>query len=268
MGECLSKCQNRELDDDKNNQNKSSYQLPVNDISKMKPSIIQSNNNTKRKVNKRFTTPNKAVKFKLEGDIIVVSPYVKKDILNFEEITDDNKNENDDKYNEYKSLDSNISGLNGEEEQLQNKDKKNDEINIDNKNPEISDIKDQLINNPYNKLNKDNKEEDLNKEYNNINEDGGNNKENQNNMKENYEKEVKKEEIKDTNIEDKNVIEEHIEKEKSEEKKNLENEKENQKNEGNIEKQRNEKIDKEIIQKGGKKEEEDEEEEEEEEDDE
>ena len=264
MGECLSKCQNRELDDDKNNQNKSSYQLPVNDISKMKPSIIQSNNNTKRKVNKRFTTPNKAVKFKLEGDIIVVSPYVKKDILNFEEITDDNKNENDDKYNEYKSLDSNISGLNGEEEQLQNKDKKNDEINIDNKNPEISDIKDQLINNPYNKLNKDNKEEDLNKEYNNINEDGGNNKENQNNMKENYEKE----EIKDTNIEDKNVIEEHIEKEKSEEKKNLENEKENQKNEGNIEKQINEKIDKEIIQKGEKKEEEDEEEEEEEDDDE
>ena len=113
MGECLSICTTKYLGDENINKiNKSQFQLPVDDISK----LINSNIPHKRKAKRRNTAPIKPVKFKLEIGLVSRSSKSKKEIFNFEEIIDGNGNKKIGKSR--KSLDSlYMSDLDDEEKQ-------------------------------------------------------------------------------------------------------------------------------------------------------
>ena len=109
MGECASLCHNRnqEEDDIKNNNNN---KLPVSDLSNLNTSKKDTDKDEINKKNSQLS-----VKFNVE------EKEKEENKLNFEEITDDKKNEKSDSNSDDDNLDENVSGLKYEDESENNK---------------------------------------------------------------------------------------------------------------------------------------------------
>ena len=227
MGECMSLCNTRGLESEgiKDNRN---FQLPINDLEILKPpSLVEKKNTTeeKKELNKQRTP--RLVKFTMDEKENPSKSNQKDPCLNFEEVTDDIKNEKSDgeKLNEEQD----ISGLKYEEEE---KDKKIEEINTDiPAKPEKSWglLSDKLISNKISKLKdlEDSDEEDTKKE------DKKEDNNNENNMENNEkDKEIKNnDEIKKNEENKKNENNLEIKDEKKDEQKNDEKKEENEEEE-------------------------------------
>ena len=226
----MSLCNTKKLEEDDDVKTTTNVQLPINDLSLLKPSNLKENTPGKTKKNKSRTP--KVVKFKIDQDKDS-NQFQKKDsasVLHFFEITDDNRIEKteDDKTNEDKSLDSSISGLKYESEQ--EKQKENEEKNNDsNKKPEVKwDLyTDKLISNTINKLDDENKsDEDDKNEI--LDKDNNDKTVNKNENEEKYEKEDK-DDNKEKKIKE-DMINKNEEKEEKEEKKDEYNKNNNKNN--------------------------------------
>ena len=227
MGECMSLCNTRGLESEgiKDNRN---FQLPINDLEILKPpSLVEKKNTTeeKKELNKQRTP--RLVKFTMDEKENPSKSNQKDPCLNFEEVTDDIKNEKSDgeKLNEEQD----ISGLKYEEEE---KDKTIEEINTDiPAKPEKSWglLSDKLISNKISKLKdlEDSDEEDTKKE------DKKEDNNNENNMENNEkDKEIKNnDEIKKNEENKKNENNLEIKDEKKDEQKNDEKKEENEEEE-------------------------------------
>ena len=253
MGECMSLCNTRglESEDIKDNRN---FKLPINDLEILKPpSLVEKKSTTeeKKELNKQRTP--RLVKFTMDEKENPSKLKQKDPCLNFEEITDDIKNEKSD--GEKMNEEHDISGLKYEEEE---KDKKIEEINTDiPAKPEQSWslLTDKLISNKISKLKdlEDSDEEDTKKE------DKKEDNNNENNIIENNEKdkEIKNnDEIKknEENKKNENNLEikdekkdEQINDEKKEENEEEEEENEEEEEKENTGKEKDEKEEKKDI---------------------
>ena len=250
MGECMSLCNTRglESEDIKDNRN---FKLPINDIEILKPpSLVEKKNTTEEKTELNKQRTPRHVKFTMEEKENPSKLKQKDSILNFEEFTDDIKNEKSD--GEKMNEEHDISGLKyGEEE----KDKKIEEINTDiPAKPEQSWslLTDKLISNKISKLKdmedsdeEDEKKEDKKEDNNNNNENNEENNEKDMEIKNNVEIENNEENKKNgNNFEIKDEQKNDEKKEENEEEEEENEEKEEKENTG---KEKNEKEEKKDI---------------------
>ena len=254
MGECMSLCNTRglESEDIKDNRN---FKLPINDLEILKPpSLVEKKSTTeeKKELNKQRTP--RLVKFTMDEKENPSKLKQKDPCLNFEEITDDIKNEKSD--GEKMNEEHDISGLKYEEEE---KDKKIEEINTDiPAKPEQSWslLTDKLISNKISKLKDledsdegEEKKEDKKEDNNNNNENNVENNEKDKEIKNNVE--IEKIEENKKNGDNLEIKDEKKEEQKNDEKKeeNEEEEEENEEEEEkeNTGKEKNEKEEKKDI---------------------